>query len=70
MAGFEPESSTWRHVKAHVETRLADARIDLENLATPPDRTAGLRMLISELNDILDLANPSPDIPAEGNAYN
>jgi hypothetical protein len=56
MAAVDPNSETWRVVKAHVTAQLATYREQVETQGIPPDETENLRGAIAELKALLKLA--------------
>lgn len=65
LSQAETNTDTWRRLKAHAETRLANLRRDAENLGKTEAERRDLMVRIDELKKFLALGNPpAPDKPA------
>ena len=59
------QSATWVKIKAHFTERLQDHRIQNDSARLTDIDTARLRGRIAEAAYVLDLATPTPAIPAK-----
>lgn len=66
---IDPDSQTWRAVKAWAETSRASLRAQLESTGTDHTTTESLRYRIAQLNELLGLADDKPVISSGSRSY-
>jgi hypothetical protein len=63
LTPFERDSSAWQRVAAHAEDRLAKYRAIAENPQQSEEIRLGAAWRISELKELLKLAEPAKEQP-------